>query len=169
METSVEEGVRPVRKLLNLGYTLDRVEANDWEDALGQLSDVLITGRRCKESFHRAIIERERVHPSGLPMSGPKIAIPHTDAHHVIVPTVLFARLKSPVEVRSMGDPDHILSVQLVAMFALTAHSHMGGVLTTLIRTFQDAVLMEQLLSASDRVELYARLRDGVKRHEVDR
>ncbi|HKK48096.1 MAG TPA: PTS sugar transporter subunit IIA, partial [Alkalispirochaeta sp.] len=119
----------------------------------------------CHESFVDAILERERIHPSGLPMPGHKIAIPHTDADHVKRSVILFARLKNPVPFRSMGDPHERLPVQMISMFALHEKKRTGDMLETLITVYQRHEVLDAILNAGDRDEIYELLRDGVRTH----
>ena len=86
-------------------------------------------------TFPDAILERERLYPSGPPMEGHKIAIPHTDAEHVNQSMILFARLAKPLEFASMGDPDEKISIQLISMFMPKAiydilHEAVGALLS---------------------------------------
>lgn len=132
------------------------------EDALRTMATLLVERGHCRESFIEAILERERVHPSALPMAGPKIAIPHTDAEHVERSAILFARLQTPVEFRSMGDPEESLSVRLISMFALKEKRLIGNLLETLINVYQSRETLTALLEAPSAHTMYTILHEAV-------
>ena len=84
------------------------------------MADVLKQGGYVDDRFSKAIVEREILHPSGLPMNmNCNIAIPHTDAIYVKQSIIYFARLSKPLDFHVMGSPEETVSVKLISMFAL--------------------------------------------------
>ena len=100
-------------------------------------------------------------------MPGPKIAIPHTDATYVESSVLLFARLKTPVEFKTMGSPESPLQVGMISMFALKEPKEIGDLLETLINVYQDVEVLEAIAQASSRQEVYEILQTNVKKHGV--
>ncbi|MEX2442895.1 MAG: PTS sugar transporter subunit IIA [Alkalispirochaeta sp.] len=143
----------------------ENLEARSRDEALATMAQYLVDSGYCHKTFPDAILERERIHPSGLPMLGHKIAIPHTDADHVKSSVILFARLKSPVSFFSMGAPDERIPVQMISMFALKEKKLIGDMLETLITVYQHHEVLDAILNASDGEEIYALLRDAVTTH----
>lgn len=139
------------------------------DEALRKMATILVERDYCEEPYIEAILERERVHPSALPMPGHKIAIPHTDATYVKRSALLFARLKEPVEFRSMGDPDEILQVSMISMFALKEKKLIGDLLETLITVYQDESVLEAIYGAADGGTIFRILRDHVERTQVQK
>jgi PTS system galactitol-specific IIA component len=115
-----------------------------------------------------AILERERNHPSALPMPGHKIAIPHTDADHVERSAILFARLQKPVEFLSMGGPGDVLQVQMISMFALKEKKRIGDLLETLINVYQHNEILDEILNAAGTDTIYQILRSSVEKYGGD-
>ncbi len=144
---------------------LDRLHAVDRDDALKQMAQYLVDRGYCLPSFVEAILERERNHPSALPMPGHKIAIPHTDAEHVEKSAILFARLYAPVQFRSMGSPDDVLDVQMISMFALKEKKRIGDLLETLINVYQHNEILENILLAPEADTIFHVLRQSVETH----
>lgn len=130
------------------------LEAQDNLDAVGQLADQLKARGFVRDTFKAAVLKREQIYPSGLPMPGHKIAIPHTDAEHVIAPTIAFARLTRPVPWHVMGDPSESMDVQLVSMFALNDPKEVSTFLVQLITVYQDSEILGKLLKASSTREI---------------
>ncbi|MBF9016696.1 MULTISPECIES: PTS sugar transporter subunit IIA [unclassified Oceanispirochaeta] len=144
-----------IEDILKPEYIIENLSADTKEAALKQMGEKLFSMGLVKESFIEAIQYREKNYPSGLPMEGHKIAIPHTDAEHVNESVILFARLKDPLEFSVMGDPDEKIQVQMISMFALKEKKLIGDLLTTLITTYQDDSVLDSLLHAEDGRKMY--------------
>ncbi|GHV75782.1 PTS galactitol transporter subunit IIA [Spirochaetia bacterium] len=144
-----------VDEILKPDCIIERLEAETKEDALKKMSAILLAKGYVKDSFPAAILEREKFYPSGLPMEGHKIAIPHTDAEHVNQSVILFARLAKPLEFSSMGDPDEKIQVQLISMFALKEKKQIGLLLEVLINAYSDNSVLDTLLHAASAKEMY--------------
>ena len=127
---------------------IEYLSAGTKEEALTIMSNILVSKGYVKDSFPEAILEREKHYPSGLPMEGHKIAIPHTDAEHVNKSVILFARLRQPLEFASMGDPDEIIKVSLISMFALAEKKEIGKMLEVLITAYSNNEVLEEILNA---------------------
>ena len=144
---------------------LDDLAASTREEALGQMAGILVERGFCKPEFVQAILDREAAHPSGLPMAGLKIAIPHTDAIHVNRSALLFARLRQPLEFRSMGSPDEKLSVPMISMFALKEKKLIGDMLETLLTVYQHEEVLQALYHAPDRAAMFRILKENVEKY----
>ena len=144
-----------IEDVLNEDCIIERLEAGTKEEALNYMSNLLLTRGFVKETFPEAILERERHYPSGLPMEGHKIAIPHTDAEHVNKSVILFARLAQPVEFCSMGDPEEVLSVSLISMFALAEKKDIGKMLEVLINAYSNNDVLDAILKAPSAKDMY--------------
>lgn len=136
------------------------------DEALSAMAELLVARGYCEAPYVDAILERERAHPSALPMPGHKIAIPHTDATYVNRSALLFARLRRPVEFRSMGDPDEKLQVEMISMFALKEKKLIGDLLETLITVYQDEAVLEAIHSAPDASTIFEILRSNVEQQQ---
>jgi len=144
---------------------LDDLEAGTREEALRRMAEILVQRGFCKQEFVQAILDREAAHPSGLPMPGLKIAIPHTDAEHVNRSALLFARLRKPVEFRSMGSPEEKLEVGMISMFALKEKKLIGDLLETLLTVYQHEEVLAALAGAPDRAAMFSILKENVQKY----
>ena len=131
--------------------------------ALTSMAGLLVEKGYCEPPYVEAILERQRAHPSALPMPGHKIAIPHTDATYVKSSALLFARLDEPVEFRSMGDPNEMLQVPMISMFALREKKLIGDLLETLITVYQDETVLNAIYEAADSGEIFRILKENVE------
>jgi PTS system galactitol-specific IIA component len=151
-----------IEDVLKEDCIIDNLEVSTKEEALTIMCNTLLSKGYVKDSFLAAILERERLYPSGLPMEGHKIAIPHTDAEHVNESVILFARLAKPIEFSSMGEPDEKIQVQLISMFALKEKKQIGFLLEVLITTYSDNDVLDAILKASSAKEIYTILFNAV-------
>jgi PTS system galactitol-specific IIA component len=149
------ELIMKVEDILKEDCIIENLKAATKEEAITAMGRVLLSKGYVKDSFQAAILERERLYPSGLPMEGHKIAIPHTDAEHVNESVILFARLDQPVEFSSMGEPDEKIQVQLISMFALKEKKDIGFLLDVLINTYSDNDTLDAVLKAPSAKEIY--------------
>jgi len=74
----------------------------DCFEFLESISDRLIQAGYVKESFKNAIIEREKVFPTGLPVEPIGVAIPHCDSEHVNNPGIVLVKFKDDVKFNNM-------------------------------------------------------------------
>ncbi len=151
--------------LVKPDFVLSNLQASTREEALTKMADYLVEKGNCEPTFVDAILLREQNHPSGLPMAGPKIAIPHTDAEHVRKSIILFARLAEPVEFLSMGSPDDKLEVRMISMFALKEKKRIGDMLETLINVYQNEAILNEILNARDSEKIFQILKDSVEQY----
>ena len=144
---------------------IGKIDVSSKEEALEIMAKKLFTLGYVKESFVRAIQDREVNYPSGLPMEDLKIAIPHTDAEHVNQSVICFARLTNPVEFSVMGEPSIKIPVKLISMFALKEKKKIGDLLETLITTYQDNSVLHALDDARNDDEIFQILKKSVGRN----
>ena len=120
------------------------------EEALTYLSDKLIEKGIVKESYKEAILNREKVFPTGLQFEKYGIAIPHTDVEYVNKEQIAVMTLENPVSFYQMGTNDVEVSVKVIFMLALKeAHSQLS-ILQQLIEILQDKEIMERLMNMDE-------------------
>jgi len=144
-----------LQNLIHSEFILYKLEASDKEAALSQMASFLIQKGCCHKSFKEAILQRERVNPSALPLQGFNIAIPHTDAEHVIQSSLLLASLKKPINFQTMGSPNNITPVFIISMFALKEAEEIGNMLSELITAYQKKELRQSIWKARSQEHIY--------------
>ena len=152
-----------IEDILKEDCIIENLQASSREEALTIMSNVLLAKGYVKDSFPEAILTREKHYPSGLPMEGHKIAIPHTDAEHVNKSVILFARLSQPLEFATMGDPDEKIQISLISMFALAEKKDIGKMLEVLITAYSNNDVLEAILKAPSAREIFNILRQHVE------
>lgn len=131
------------------------------EEVILALARPLLRAGLVRPGFAEAVVRREAASPTGLPLPGLKVAIPHADAEHVIAPAVAVATLRRPVAFAEMGNPASRLDVDLVALLALPDEHSAQSTLVALIQRFQDQDALRALCAAEDDAALCALLRSG--------
>ncbi|AYA77517.1 PTS sugar transporter subunit IIA [Bacillus sp. Y1] len=143
-------------KLINLDEKVVRlnVKAKNSDEVIAVLCEELKKLNYVKDSFLPAILEREKVFSTGLPLATMGVAIPHTDPEHVISPMISVAILENPVEFKMMGSPETSVNVEIVLMLAITEPSKQLVMLERLMDVFQNEAAMSQLKDAQSAKEV---------------
>ena len=135
--------------------------AHDADQALRAMCDELERMGYVKPTFVDAVLVREAASPTGLPMAGRKVAIPHADPEHVVNPAIAVATLNHPVIFREMGNPGSELEVEVIVMLALTDRESVQQELVRMVELFQNAEFVDKLYAAPDGESLLRLLLDG--------
>lgn len=140
----------PELNLLNPELIEIDVEAKTSRDVLERLAKLLTSKGYTKESYLEAVIEREKVFPTGLPTEAVGVAIPHADIKHVNKPAIAMAVLRNPVKFQVMGNPDEEVDVKLVFMLAITDPNIQLKLLSDLTEMFQNKQLLLKLVNSTN-------------------
>lgn len=128
-----------------------QIQANDSTEVIRQLGALLQAEGYVKNTFIESAIEREKVFATGLPLGKVNVALPHTDAEHVLHPAIALGSLREPVEFHVMGSPDDLIQVQLVFLMAI--QQDQVKMLQVLCDTFKDSSFLDDLLGARSKQE----------------
>ncbi len=118
------------------------------EEILNNLSKLLYKYGYVKESFNQALLEREGSYPTGLQASVAGVAIPHTDAKHVIKPALAIATLNTPVLFKAMDDPAKEIPVELVIVMAIKEPELQLQALQRIMKIIQNANSLRKIQQA---------------------
>lgn len=120
------------------------------EEAIRVLALLLYEGGYVRSSFGAAVLEREKVFPTGLPTEPVGIAIPHTDPEHVLVSALAVGVLSHPVPFHEMGSLDDEIPVSIISMMAISDPTAVVAVLRNLALVYQDAEFLTSLKDSSN-------------------
>ena len=140
-----------------------RLDVKDRDELFETMASGLVDSGRVKPSFLRGLMDREEIFPTGLPISG-GVAIPHTDAEHVLLDSISVATLIHPVGFREMaGTDDTELPVDVVVMLALAdSESHLD-VLQQVLSWVRDGEFINRLRGCRDEEEAFTLLAGRVR------
>lgn len=131
-------------------FILFNVEAENAEELLVQLAAKLFRAGYVKDTFARALVDREKAFPTGLPTVGVKVALPHTYAIHVLKPVILVASLKRPLAFKEMGNGINDVMAELVFVLAITNPKNEVQLLRKLMDIFTKEDVLLELKASSD-------------------
>ena len=115
------------------------------EDAMKSLASLLEERGFVKNTFSKAVLDREIVFPTGLPTQPYGIAIPHTDSEHVNRGAIAVGILRFPVAFQEMGDLDSLVDVSIISMLAIDDPKLVIPTLRKLAGAFQDTEFLNGL------------------------
>lgn len=134
------------------------LEAKDAESAIRKLCALAMKMQYIEPVFITALLEREKVYPTGLP-TGIPIAIPHI--HEGCLKSFFsMAVTKEPVAFGCMGEPNEKIETRLIFLFGITDPSRQTEVLKKFCNIFQNDKVMKELLLVSDRQALLKRMKE---------
>ncbi len=134
------------------------------EDCLKKLTDEFLSKGLVKDTFFKAVMDREKSYPTGLNINGIGVAIPHTDGVHIIKPQIGFMSLKEPVIFKDMVDDKHEIEVSAIFMLGLLKSEQQIKMLQKLTALFQDEVLLKKIIACKNIHEF----RDIIKKANID-
>ncbi|QEY33763.1 PTS sugar transporter subunit IIA [Caproiciproducens galactitolivorans] len=142
-------------KTLKKRLIVTNSEAESREEIFQTLGSLLIREGYCRDTYIQALKDREREYPTGLDMGEIGVAIPHTDASHVLKSAMAIAVLKKPVSFEVMGgDEGEIVNVSLVVAMAIRdTEAHLNQV-QALLKILQDNSILRELISAESPEEV---------------
>lgn len=129
------------------------MEADSWEDVIGQLADMLETKGYVKDTYKKGVIDREKVYPTGLLLGEYNVAIPHTEVCHVNKAAIAVAKLKKPVTFKYMADPSQDVPTSLVLMMAISDPKGHIPVLSKLMEILGNPETLKTLVGIEDKKE----------------
>lgn len=123
---------------------------NNAEEALTKMGNLLYHAGYVKDSYTSAIIEREKIYPTGLPASI-GVAVPHTDAHHVLKFGLAIGILNHPVPFIEMGSGgERSVDVQVIMALAVPDKDKVVNMLQHLFGVIQMADFLPTLITLKD-------------------
>ena len=120
------------------------------EEAIKKLANEFFKKGLVKDTFSQAVIDREKVYPTGLDINGVGVAIPHTDGIHVVEPQIGFMSLKEPVVFKDMVDDTNEIKVKVIFMLGLLKSEQQIEMLQKLVGLFQNETLLKQVIDCEN-------------------
>ncbi len=120
------------------------------EEVVLCLGSMLLSAGYVKDSFINAVLEREKMFPTGLATQDVHVAIPHTDVEHCLKPGIAIGLLKTPVVFTEMASTDQQVNVEMVFLLSITEPTQQVIWLSRLATLFQTPYVLKKLMSLSD-------------------
>lgn len=130
------------------------LQAENSTEAIQILGERLHLGGFVKDTFVKAVLEREKTFATGLPTPKIQVAIPHADIEHVLRSALAIGVLEEPVPFGEMGNPNSVVDVKIVCMLAVTQSETLVSLLQQLVGIFQDVEVLKSIVEAADAAEI---------------
>ena len=142
------------------------LEADNQEQLFDQVATLLEEKKVVTDTYRSALIEREKMFPTGLDMEFlgkdlPNVAIPHTDTIHNLTENVVVVRLPKPVKFHNMIAPDKEVEVSLLFFIINNSSSSQTNILAQLMDFFTGNGHLEALSKLTDPEALYQYISDA--------
>lgn len=146
--------------LISEKLVLINIEATSSIHAIELVANHLNKGGYVTNGYKEAVINREKLYPTGLQTLSEGIAIPHTDPQFVISEAIAIATLAMPVQFKQMEQPESNLDVKILFMLAINNPMKQVKTLQELTRIIQNKDILEQLCKAKDSNNVIASLKE---------
>jgi len=134
---------------------LNTKDVSNQSEALETLATSLFQEDVVKESYLKAIKNREKEYPTGLLMENDiGIAIPHTDAEHVLENQIGLMTLDSSVNFKQMADDTTTVPVNIIFMLALSDSESQLDTLQKLMAMGQNSEILKRILASNSESEV---------------
>lgn len=143
-----------IGEYLKKDLIINNLNAKNAEDIFRKAFNVLYDKNYVKDSFLKGLIEREKVFPTGLRVGKYNVAIPHTDAIHVLKPAISMITLEHPVKFQCM-DGNGYVDVKIVFTMALNKPHSQILMLQQLMNLIQNEKVMRNILEKHDVDSIY--------------
>lgn len=136
------------------------LEADNQEQLFDQVATLLEEKKVVTDTYRSALIEREKMFPTGLDMEFlgkdlPNVAIPHTDTIHNLTENVVVVRLEKPVTFHNMIAPDKEVEVSLLFFIINNSSSSQTNILAQLMDFFTGNGHLEALSQITEPEALF--------------
>ncbi len=126
------------------------LEADNQEQLFDQVATLLEEKKVVTDTYRSALIEREKLFPTGLNMNFlgnnlPNVAIPHTDVDHSLDKKIVVVGLVKPVTFYNMISPNKEVIVSWVFFIINNSNSSQINILSQLMDFFTGNGHLEDL------------------------
>lgn len=143
--------------MLSLDCVFVDFNGNSDKEILANLADKMFEKKLVKDTFKNAVLQREEIFPTGLPVKNYGIAIPHADSVHVYEPSLAVAKLSHPVKFGKMGGEDgETVDVNVVIMLSILDDKDQLPTIMKILDIFADESKIEKIKCATTKSDLHS-------------
>jgi PTS system galactitol-specific IIA component len=133
---------------------LVKESAGSSEDIIKKLGKLLFDNGFVKDTYTQAVLDREKVYPTGLQARVTGVAVPHTDTQHVLKPAIAIATLTKPVTFNLMATKDDKVEVEVVIMLAVHDAKLVIPILRKIIFILENDAALTKIKDAENKEEI---------------
>ena len=129
--------------------------AQNSDEAIKKVGEILKNAGYVNEAYIESVLEREKNFPTGMPLMGSAIAIPHaTPEGNVLKNGIAVAKMSKPVTFHSMEDPSETVEAELVFLLALKDSGQHLEILRQMFTSFQNPNVIKALKDSKTESEI---------------
>lgn len=103
-----------------------------------------------KEGYGQAVLDREKVFPTGIPADPIAVAIPHSERDQVIRTVVLVAKAEQEIPFHRIDEPEEEVGVRVIFMLAVDSNQGQLTVITQVMDLIQNPELVDAIARAEE-------------------
>lgn len=130
------------------------VEGDNFSEVLSNVAVELDKQDFINEGYVEAVLEREKVFPTGLEFPKYCIAIPHTDSKYIKRDAIAVVKPRNKVFFRDMATNSKDLEVGVFLLLLISKNENQVKVLSSVIRNFSDEDFYNGILQSNDKKEI---------------
>ncbi len=123
------------------------VDFSDSQQALAHIGQEMVAKGVVHETYPQALLERERLYPTGIALEQHGVAIPHCDAIHAREPAIYLIVPNHPVTFQRADDDGEIAVSLIIALIVENPTAQMS-LLRRLFSELQNPSTLDALLTA---------------------
>ncbi|SFL46655.1 PTS sugar transporter subunit IIA [Pelosinus propionicus] len=137
----------PVRNTFDKQLIFNDLKIRDKNEILQYMATKMYEKGYVKGTYAQAVIEREKVYPTGLQTEAFGVAIPHSDSIHVNQAVIAVCIVEEPIVFHVMGgaEEEEVL-VKFIFMLAIDDPKKHIEMLSKLSIIFQDEQKMQEIV-----------------------
>lgn len=155
-----EHNIKNVHEMFRKELILVEPEADSAEQLLTIMGEIVQNMGYAEPTFTEHVIRREQVYPTGLSTMYMNMAVPHTDACHVIKQAIVVAKLKKPIPFHAMGMDEETIMVDYVFMLLLKNDGAQVPLLQKLMNMCADENVTDSLKKAASSEEILSTIQN---------
>ncbi|NLN98083.1 MAG: PTS sugar transporter subunit IIA [Eubacteriaceae bacterium] len=131
-------------------YLFLKLKGGDMTTVLREMAQTLYKEGFVEETYEQAVVDREKVFPTGLPILPYGVAIPHTDSIHVKKRGLAVGILKEKASFTLMSSDTEQIEASIVFMLAIKDQTEQVDFLSALIALCQNDAYLKTIFEGSD-------------------
>ena len=146
-------------KLLDEELVILDADVRTAEECIRLAGETFLQKGYVKVPYIQAVVEREKVYPTGLSGKGIAIAIPHTNSTYVNKPAVGVVIPKQPVQFCTMGTKEQWLDCEVIIPLVIKDPDMQINMLRQMMKIIQNGELLKKIRDSKDKKTILECLR----------
>lgn len=143
-----------MEELFSIDNIFVDVPGENFKEVLYNVAGDLHNRNVVNEGYEEAVLDREKVFPTGLEFPKYCIAIPHTDSKYINKDAIAVVKPANKIVFRDMATNSKNLEVEIFLLLLISENENQVKVLSSVIRNFADEEFYNNLLETKDKNQI---------------